>query len=235
VRFLAGGDVNVSDDDGDTPLYTVENVQTARFLVENGAIVARQNLEGVSVCIPLPCILLRRMAWLNFISQAHWSSDGRISGCSRLFALYSWFIDIRYAGRKWDAYATAIAVFTKQCVWGTHHEPYEYSTTNHPVCRGRRKGSGRGTQIGGEQDGTGGNFHWVWNDHNWGWATKWHAREAFQDQLDVITCFVSFVYWLMIVPTWSRSLQAVDDHDLKDLHRSSSLSSPSCRLPDVYQ
>ncbi len=40
----------MSDDDGDTPLYTVENVQTARFLVENGAIVARQNLEGVSVC-----------------------------------------------------------------------------------------------------------------------------------------------------------------------------------------
>lgn len=61
----------MSDDDGDTPLYTVENVQTARFLVENGAIVARQNLEGVSVCIPSPCILLRRMAWLNFDSQAY--------------------------------------------------------------------------------------------------------------------------------------------------------------------
>jgi hypothetical protein len=71
VRFPAGGDVNVSDDDGDTPLYTVENVQTARFLVEKGAIVARQNLEGVSVCIPPPCILLRRMAWLNFESQAY--------------------------------------------------------------------------------------------------------------------------------------------------------------------
>lgn len=50
-----GGDVNVTDDDGDTPLYTVENVETARFLVDNGAIVNRQNLEGVSVSIrPVP-------------------------------------------------------------------------------------------------------------------------------------------------------------------------------------
>jgi ankyrin repeat protein len=45
----SGGDVNVTDNDGDTPLYTVEDVPTARFLVEHGAIIARQNLEGVSV------------------------------------------------------------------------------------------------------------------------------------------------------------------------------------------
>ncbi|KAF9565220.1 ankyrin [Agrocybe pediades] len=43
-----GGDVNITDSDGDTPLYTVENVETARFLVEHGAVVARQNLEGIS-------------------------------------------------------------------------------------------------------------------------------------------------------------------------------------------
>ncbi|KAI0314614.1 hypothetical protein OF83DRAFT_1063551, partial [Amylostereum chailletii] len=43
-----GGDVNVVDNDGDTPLYTVETVETARFLVEHGAIVRRQNHEGVS-------------------------------------------------------------------------------------------------------------------------------------------------------------------------------------------
>ncbi|KZT22368.1 ankyrin [Neolentinus lepideus HHB14362 ss-1] len=43
-----GGDVNVVDDDGDTPLYTVENMETARFLVEHGAIVVRTNSEGVS-------------------------------------------------------------------------------------------------------------------------------------------------------------------------------------------
>ncbi|KDR76328.1 hypothetical protein GALMADRAFT_247717 [Galerina marginata CBS 339.88] len=43
-----GGNVNITDSDGDTPLYTVENIETARYLVEHGAVVARQNLEGVS-------------------------------------------------------------------------------------------------------------------------------------------------------------------------------------------
>jgi len=45
----SGGDVNITDDDGDTPLYTVENIETARFLVDHGALVARQNIEGISV------------------------------------------------------------------------------------------------------------------------------------------------------------------------------------------
>lgn len=43
-----GGDVNITDDDGDTPLYVVENVETARFLVDHGAVVDRHNSEGVS-------------------------------------------------------------------------------------------------------------------------------------------------------------------------------------------
>ncbi|KAH7911092.1 hypothetical protein BJ138DRAFT_1151545 [Hygrophoropsis aurantiaca] len=43
-----GGDVNITDEDGDTPLYTVENVATARWLVDHGANVDRQNNEGVS-------------------------------------------------------------------------------------------------------------------------------------------------------------------------------------------
>ncbi|KAJ7903606.1 hypothetical protein B0H14DRAFT_2665580 [Mycena olivaceomarginata] len=43
-----GGDVNVEDGDGDTPIYTVENVETARFLVDHGAVLDRQNSEGVS-------------------------------------------------------------------------------------------------------------------------------------------------------------------------------------------
>lgn len=41
--------MNVTDGDGDTPLYTVENIDTARFLVEHGAIVDRRNYEGISV------------------------------------------------------------------------------------------------------------------------------------------------------------------------------------------
>ncbi|KAI0925991.1 hypothetical protein AcW1_008278 [Taiwanofungus camphoratus] len=43
-----GGDVNVTDSDGDTPLYVVENIETARYLVERGATVDRRNIEGVS-------------------------------------------------------------------------------------------------------------------------------------------------------------------------------------------
>jgi hypothetical protein len=39
----------VPDEDGDTPLYTVENVETARWLIEHGAISARVNGEGISV------------------------------------------------------------------------------------------------------------------------------------------------------------------------------------------
>lgn len=43
-----GGDVNVTDEDGDTPLYTVENVETAQWLISHGAITDRRNNEGVS-------------------------------------------------------------------------------------------------------------------------------------------------------------------------------------------
>ncbi|KAG5647398.1 hypothetical protein DXG03_000468 [Asterophora parasitica] len=43
-----GGDVNITDDDGDTPLYTVENIPTAQFLVDHGATIDRRNSEGLS-------------------------------------------------------------------------------------------------------------------------------------------------------------------------------------------
>ncbi|KAJ6619699.1 hypothetical protein B0H10DRAFT_2216539 [Mycena sp. CBHHK59/15] len=43
-----GGDVNVQDGDGDTPIYTVENVETAQFLVNHGATLDMRNAEGVS-------------------------------------------------------------------------------------------------------------------------------------------------------------------------------------------
>ena len=51
THVFQGGDVNITDSDGDTPLYTVENLQTARFLVQHGAVVARHNIEGISVRI----------------------------------------------------------------------------------------------------------------------------------------------------------------------------------------
>lgn len=43
-----GGDVNVIDEDGDTPLYTVENVETAQWLISHGAAIDRRNNEGIS-------------------------------------------------------------------------------------------------------------------------------------------------------------------------------------------
>lgn len=44
-----GGDVNVEDDDGDTPLYTVEDIATAEWLVNHGATIDHRNREGVTV------------------------------------------------------------------------------------------------------------------------------------------------------------------------------------------
>jgi uncharacterized protein len=43
----------VTDEDGDTPLYTVETLEVARWLVEHGAMVDRVNAEGISVCLRL--------------------------------------------------------------------------------------------------------------------------------------------------------------------------------------
>ncbi|KAG1733613.1 uncharacterized protein EDB91DRAFT_1057349 [Suillus paluster] len=44
-----GGDVNITDEDGDTPLYAVENIETARWLLDHGATLDRQNNDAVSV------------------------------------------------------------------------------------------------------------------------------------------------------------------------------------------
>jgi hypothetical protein len=51
MRPISGGDVNVTDGDGDTPLYVVEDVQTAQWLVQHGAIVDRRNNEGITVSV----------------------------------------------------------------------------------------------------------------------------------------------------------------------------------------
>ncbi|KAG1843513.1 hypothetical protein C8R48DRAFT_678717 [Suillus tomentosus] len=47
--FSQGGDVNVTDEDGDTPLYAVENTETAQWLLDHGSTLDRhQNNDGVS-------------------------------------------------------------------------------------------------------------------------------------------------------------------------------------------
>lgn len=60
-RLLPGGNVDIMDEDGDTPLYTVENVDTARWLVEHGARVDHRNNEGISVSFA-PANLLKQTA-----------------------------------------------------------------------------------------------------------------------------------------------------------------------------
>ncbi|KAG8688550.1 hypothetical protein FRC09_012856 [Ceratobasidium sp. 395] len=43
-----GGDVNVTDEEGDTPLYAAESVTVAQFLFEHGAQVDVKNFEDIS-------------------------------------------------------------------------------------------------------------------------------------------------------------------------------------------
>lgn len=47
-----GGDVNITDEDGDTPLFTVENIDTAQWLIDHGAVIDWRNGAGVSVRSP---------------------------------------------------------------------------------------------------------------------------------------------------------------------------------------
>lgn len=80
-----GGEVNLTDDDGDTPLYTVEDTETARFLVEHGAAIDHRNAEGVSVCLFLSLSLLAvPMPQLSKHLIAHRTPGGRVSSCSSL-------------------------------------------------------------------------------------------------------------------------------------------------------
>ena len=44
-----GGDINITDDDGETPLFVVENVSMARLIVELGGNPNHRNQEGMTV------------------------------------------------------------------------------------------------------------------------------------------------------------------------------------------
>lgn len=44
-----GGNVNITDDDGDTPLFTCETIEAAQWLVEHGADATHKNEEGLTV------------------------------------------------------------------------------------------------------------------------------------------------------------------------------------------
>jgi ankyrin repeat protein len=44
-----GGDVNITDNDNDTPIYTVETIEVAQWLIERGAVIDRRNNVGLLV------------------------------------------------------------------------------------------------------------------------------------------------------------------------------------------
>ncbi|KAI0649256.1 ankyrin [Trametes meyenii] len=71
-----GGDVNVTDNDGDTPLYVVESIETARWLVEHGATVNRQNDEGLSPAQYLEEDFPAVAAFLENLGDANASGPG---------------------------------------------------------------------------------------------------------------------------------------------------------------
>lgn len=51
LRLLvkSGGDINITDDDGETPLFVVESVRDAQLVIELGGDPKHCNDEGVSV------------------------------------------------------------------------------------------------------------------------------------------------------------------------------------------
>jgi hypothetical protein len=49
-----GGDINITDDDDETPLFVVENVGMARMVVELGGNPNHRNSEGMTVSKPSP-------------------------------------------------------------------------------------------------------------------------------------------------------------------------------------
>lgn len=46
-----GGDVNHADSDGETPLFTVESIEVAKWMIERGARYDAKNNEGETVSI----------------------------------------------------------------------------------------------------------------------------------------------------------------------------------------
>lgn len=71
--------MNVTDEDGETPLYTVENIETAQFLVNHGADPAWRNHEGLAVCR-----VLSNSYSLLSLSLASRFAQGRLSTCGNL-------------------------------------------------------------------------------------------------------------------------------------------------------
>ncbi|KAI0303816.1 ankyrin repeat-containing domain protein [Multifurca ochricompacta] len=65
-----GGNVNVVDEDGETPLYTVENVETAQFLLNHGADPTWRNHQGLMPADLLQDEFPQVAAYLNSVTTS---------------------------------------------------------------------------------------------------------------------------------------------------------------------
>jgi len=70
-----GGNVNVTDEDGETPLFLVETKDVARFLVDNGADATWKNQEGLTPATSLEEEFPQVAAYLNSITATSLDSQ----------------------------------------------------------------------------------------------------------------------------------------------------------------
>jgi len=101
-----GGDVNITDEDGDTPLYTVENIDTARWLIDHGAVIDRRN--GAGVPVSAPC---QHPTSAHHPTQAHRAPRGGLPASRCLFA-----VAIGPLGPFGHCSTSAVAAFPKRCI-----------------------------------------------------------------------------------------------------------------------
>lgn len=70
-----GGDINLRDDDGDSPLYVVESVETARWMVGHGADPSLTNDEGLTVR-SIPTYQSALDVQIHSYPESSWEGDG---------------------------------------------------------------------------------------------------------------------------------------------------------------
>ncbi|WVR05281.1 hypothetical protein IAU60_002293 [Kwoniella sp. DSM 27419] len=74
------GDPNVTDDDGETPLFVVESLEVAQFLVERGCDPTMENEEGMTAADSLEEDQPEITAWLQSLNPQSASAGADVTG-----------------------------------------------------------------------------------------------------------------------------------------------------------